>query len=365
MALAAGAGGAGSGLTVAAGATAAGASAWGLASAGAAAGAAAAGAGLAAAGAAGFGAAGFAGAAFAPAAAAGFGGATVAAGCVVQKCRPHFGHTQNCCGCHGMPGAGSRRSMALPQRWQVNVWGLAGGSAGAGGAGVASASSATVWMIRPLTSQREPDDNCSRMIAAIILSGGASRRMGQPKAMLTLEGETFVGRIARVVREAGAAPVVVVTGVHHDSIAPALDDGVQVVRNADPDADQLSSLRTGLRLLAADERIDGALVALVDHPLIDVEVVRALCATAQSSGAPVVRPVCDGRHGHPVVFSRETFDLILHGDLPDGAKGVLRAFAARQVLAPTSDRGVLIDVDTPEIYEMLLQERRERGADGR
>ena len=191
------------------------------------------------------------------------------------------------------------------------------------------------------------------MIAAIILSGGASRRMGQPKALLAVEGETFIARIARVVREAGVAPVVVVTGVHHDAIAPVLDGGVLVVRNTDPDADQLSSLRTGLRLIAADERIDGILVALVDHPLIDVGVVRALCAAARSSGAPVVRPVCDGRHGHPVIFSRETFDLILHGHLPDGAKGVLRACAAREVLVPTSHGGVLVDVDTPEDYARL------------
>jgi hypothetical protein len=45
-------------------------------------------------------------------------GAAFAAGggYVDQKCLPHFGHTQNWSGRHGMPGAGSRISISAPQR---------------------------------------------------------------------------------------------------------------------------------------------------------------------------------------------------------------------------------------------------------
>ncbi len=101
---------------------------------------------------------------------------------------------------------------------------------------------------------------------------------------------------------------------------------------------------------------DNCLVALIDHPLIDAGTVRALIATRDATGAPVVRPICDGRHGHPVIFSRETFAMLRFGDLPDGAKGVLRAFASREVLMPTVDRGVLVDVDTPDDYRALNPE---------
>ena len=102
-----------------------------------------------------------------------------------------------------------------------------------------------------------------------------------------------------------------------------------------------------------DPRIDAVVVALVDHPLIDTATVRALIATRSATGAPVVRPVCDGRHGHPVIFSRETFAMLRFGDLPDGAQGVPRAFASRELLLPTLDRGVLVDVDTPDDYRAL------------
>ena len=199
------------------------------------------------------------------------------------------------------------------------------------------------------------------MVAAIVLSGGASRRMGRPKALLTLAGETFVSRIVRVARDSGASDVTVVTGPHHDAIEAHLRgtgalDGLRLLRNPQAVADQLSSLRIGLAAVDDDPTIDAVVVALIDHPLIDAGTVRALIATRDATGAPVVRPICDGRHGHPVIFSRETFAMLRFGDLPDGAKGVLRAFASREVLMPTVDRGVLVDVDTPDDYRALNPE---------
>jgi len=51
-----------------------------------------------------------------PADAAGLGLSRFGGGYVVQKCRPHFGQTQNWSGGHGIPGAGSRRSICVPHR---------------------------------------------------------------------------------------------------------------------------------------------------------------------------------------------------------------------------------------------------------
>ena len=62
-------------------------------------------------GAAAAGVAGAAGATAGAAAALGFGG-----GNVDQKCRPHFGQTQNWSGVHVPPEAGSFRSMLVPHR---------------------------------------------------------------------------------------------------------------------------------------------------------------------------------------------------------------------------------------------------------
>jgi len=71
-----------------------------------------------AAGAVGFAGAGLAAAVAFPSAAASAAFAPGACACVVQKWRLHAGQTQNCCGAHAAPGAGSRISIWVPQRWQ-------------------------------------------------------------------------------------------------------------------------------------------------------------------------------------------------------------------------------------------------------
>ena len=52
------------------------------------------------------------------------------------------------------------------------------------------------------------------MIPGIVLAAGDSSRMGRPKALLSIgpDGESFLHRIARVLREGGVEEVLVVLG---------------------------------------------------------------------------------------------------------------------------------------------------------
>src|SRR5262249_62305751 len=109
--------------------------------------------------------------------------------------------------------------------------------------------------------------------------------MGTPKAALLLDGETFAARGLRLLFEAGCDPLVVVTGVHHDAVVAALPDGhgACVAPNPAPARGQLSSLKVGLRrVLEGAAEVDGVIVALVDHPTVTTETVRALVESART-----------------------------------------------------------------------------------
>ena len=101
------------------------------------------------------------------------------------------------------------------------------------------------------------------MIAGIILAAGASSRMGTPKALLDYRGETFVGRLVRVLG-ACCKPVIVVLGYHADAIRQQVPATANIVINPDPSRGQLSSLQTGLAELPADA--DGFAFIPVDSP---------------------------------------------------------------------------------------------------
>ncbi|HET9548585.1 MAG TPA: NTP transferase domain-containing protein, partial [Candidatus Binatia bacterium] len=60
------------------------------------------------------------------------------------------------------------------------------------------------------------------MIAAVILSAGESSRMGQPKALLPIEGETFIGRIVASLKQTQVGKIIVVLGHNADQLAAAI-----------------------------------------------------------------------------------------------------------------------------------------------
>jgi CTP:molybdopterin cytidylyltransferase MocA len=193
-------------------------------------------------------------------------------------------------------------------------------------------------------------------IAGIVLAAGGSARMGAPKSLLELEGETFLARAVRVLREGGCDPVLVVVPPG-EAMGPmggiARTSGAQVIENPDPAAEQIDSLRLGLEAVGDAE---AALVLPVDVLVKDPEVVRALCAAWREQRAPVARPVHGGRPGHPVLFARETWEELATPDLEDGARDVVHRHLAEILEVEVGDPGVLVDIDTPEEYVRRVEE---------
>jgi molybdenum cofactor cytidylyltransferase len=189
-------------------------------------------------------------------------------------------------------------------------------------------------------------------IPGIILAAGASVRMGRPKAFLAMTpGGTVLGRVLGTLADAGIAPLLVVARARftlREAWNDPRADDVRVVLNPDPDRGQLSSLVCGIQ--AVDPAAPGALMTLVDIPLVRTTTVTSLLRAWERDCAVLVRPRHDGRHGHPVIFGRALLDALARADLTQGAKPVVRSFARDAVNVPVDDPGVLIDFDTPEEY---------------
>jgi molybdenum cofactor cytidylyltransferase len=190
-------------------------------------------------------------------------------------------------------------------------------------------------------------------IAGIILSGGASRRMGTPKALLLFQGETFLDRLIRVL-SAACDPIIVVVGQHADQIRSGIESGrdVLIAENPDPERGMLSSLQCGLMLVPA--AADAAMFLPVDHPNIQLSTIETLAARFRSDRAPVIVPTYAGEHGHPVSIARPLIAELLA--LPPAAKAsdVIHRHVARTVYVPVSDPAVVTDVDDPAAYASLL-----------
>jgi molybdenum cofactor cytidylyltransferase len=194
------------------------------------------------------------------------------------------------------------------------------------------------------------------MIVGIILAAGASSRMGRPKALLPIGGETFVSRVCRTLTAAGAEDVLVVAGEEIEAVTAALHRAglsARVIENRRRREGQLSSVLAGLAV-ADRPGVEAVIIHLVDAPLVTAGTVRAVMEAFRRTRAPVVRPVVNGRHGHPVLFARTVFDELRRADLSVGVSAVVRAHAADAYDVPVEDEGACRDIDTPEDYARLV-----------
>jgi molybdenum cofactor cytidylyltransferase len=200
----------------------------------------------------------------------------------------------------------------------------------------------------------------SSIVPGIVLAAGMSSRMGRAKASLPigLSGDTFVTRIVRTLRDGGIDDVLVVTGNDEQVVSACLADmdlPPRLAVNPTPELGQCSSLQVGLSEVVRPG-VGAVLVTLVDIPLIKAETVRMLLEAYLQTHAPVVRPVRNGRHGHPVIFDHSVFNELKSVPVSIGAKAVVRSHAEESVEVEVEDEGPFLDIDTLDDYQRICNQ---------
>ena len=163
---------------------------------------------------------------------------------------------------------------------------------------------------------------------AVVLAGGRSSRMGEPKALLDWHGQTAVEHAVAVVGEGiGDGPVCVVRAP--GQTLPPLD--AIVVDDAVAHDGPLAALHAGLVALTGEA--DVAFACGVDTPLLAPAFVRAVLRSLHKGDDAVV-PIVGGRSQPLLAAYRVRLAPRLRALLDDGAFGlrdIPRTSAVRQV----------------------------------
>jgi molybdenum cofactor cytidylyltransferase len=225
-------------------------------------------------------------------------------------------------------------------------------------------------------------------ISGIILAAGESTRFGEAKQLLDWKGKPFVRAVAMTALESGLSPVIVVTGANAEKVESSLKDlGVIIVRNNDWKSGQGSSIKEGIKALTQPpqplpsaghlpqirhknlslqsnisfvgfgggwEGVGGAIFLLTDQPQITTSILRALVQRHVEGLYPIVAPIVMDQRANPVLFDRDTFpDLMtLEGDV--GGRAIFHKHRVEYL--PWHDDRLLLDVDTPEMYQRLISD---------
>ncbi len=196
-------------------------------------------------------------------------------------------------------------------------------------------------------------------IGLLLLAAGASRRMGQPKQLLPVNGQPLIRQMAEVAIATACDPVVVVLGAHAAAIRPHLADlPLHCMENPDWDTGMASSIRCGLAAIQQlQPQLEAVIVMLGDQPLVTSDLLEGLMTryqaeqmeqTEQTGQAAIVASAYGSVVGVPALFHRRLFPALqsLTGDT--GAKPVMAAHVDSCVTIPFAAGA--IDLDTPQDY---------------
>ncbi len=199
----------------------------------------------------------------------------------------------------------------------------------------------------------------------VILSAGASSRMGRDKALLPWPpsaNRTAPNNDQTLLTASIAAlrpfveSVIVVAGANAAQLTPfAARHGAIVAQNPAPEHGQFSSLQVGLSELVA-RGYDAAMITLVDCPPLSSASLQRLHTAfeqAQSRGMWGVQPENRGRHGHPLLANHELIEAFLNAPITSNARAVKHQHAQLIESIPVPDALLTIDINTPEQYAAL------------
>lgn len=194
------------------------------------------------------------------------------------------------------------------------------------------------------------------MIAAVLLAAGQSIRMGRSKLELPWkDGQSIISHVVDVFLQAGASPVLVVTGGMSERIEASLR-GKEIEFAHNPDfavGGMLSSIKVGLRTLE-HWAVEAALISPADLPLLCPTTVQKIIHVWENDKPPILSPSYEERRGHPVLVAKPEWEAILGLEVDQTLRDFLRQREREISYLIVDDPGILSDVDTPEEYRKAM-----------
>jgi len=197
-------------------------------------------------------------------------------------------------------------------------------------------------------------------LGAIVLAAGVSDRMGSAKPLLKIGDTSFLGHIlAEIETVEEIEQIVVVLGAKGQLIKDTVDFGrAQAVQHRGYKEGMFSSVRAGARALMPD--LTGAMVCLVDMPLIKAETYARVVQAFQIDLDDVVIAAYQGEAGHPILLSRALVqrlgDVSLAAPAEETLADFIEAHSERRRFVDAQDPAVRININTPDAYRTHIGE---------
>jgi len=191
----------------------------------------------------------------------------------------------------------------------------------------------------------------------IILAAGSSSRFGNTKQLLHFKGKTLLKHTIEEAAQAGAQPIVVVTGAKADEISKEIEnENVEIVFNKDWEQGMASGIVIGVKTaITLNKNLEKVIIAVCDQPFVSSSVFQQLFQKQNTSKRHIVASAYADTIGTPALFTKTYFDALMGLTGDHGAKKLFKKYG--DDLATVEFPDGHIDIDTREDYENLLKGR--------
>ena len=195
-------------------------------------------------------------------------------------------------------------------------------------------------------------------LGVIILAAGKASRMGEPKALLTYQGHSFLLNTYNLAQSVHPTGIVTVLGHYFDQMSAHCDTHkIPFVLNEAYGNGMSSSIKCGLTyLLSHFPQVNMILILLADQPKINTEHISSLLHKVRSSKYLMVCTSYSATYGVPALFKKDYFHELLSLKGEKGAKDLIEKQVLNYENTVFFEDGNM-DIDTPEDYKKLHAEK--------
>ncbi len=202
-------------------------------------------------------------------------------------------------------------------------------------------------------------ESTASQIHVVIPAAGHSRRMGQPKLLMQLNGETLIARLLRQLSTCPFASISVLARNSDKLLQQAFLSAH--ARLVTPDHDS-QDMRESVELLVKDLHDNftpgenaGWLLIPGDHPVVKPQVLESLLDHWSESPDHIVLPTFQSRRGHPTLFPWASTACLSEIPRDQGLNWLTRSGHFTVSEAECNEESILWDIDTPEDFERIRQ----------
>ena len=175
-------------------------------------------------------------------------------------------------------------------------------------------------------------------IDAIILTAGASKRLGEPKSLVDIHGESLIQILIKKLKEKKIR-IIIVTRVELFNEMERL--GEKVVINNHPESGRTGSIQCGIKELESER----CLIVPVDRPGFSNTTIEKLINSENTSC-----PSKNGKGGHPVILCKEDCEKILSSNPSTPLRDIINP-----IKIEVEDEFLHLNIDSPKDLEKLRE----------